>query len=658
MLNDNEILAIVGQEVFDARGFDSDELGANREAALNYYQGKPRGDEVEGHSEVQSLDVADHVNATMAQLAPMLKATQVVFKPMGPDDEDQAQAESDVVKQIAEDSGAYSVFTDAAFDALLQKNGWVKCYVGEEVETWVDEYENIPADQVGSITAPLNDNDTVEILSYNQLENTNYDLTVKHTVSTRELKIESVAPEYMIYAEGHKSTDISDCRFVAERMLMTKTEMREAGISESIIKDIPTVSYDTWTQSEARTLPGDSEHVGGQEDATYVAEVYDCYLHIDIDEDGIAELWRIRVAGYDANILLDKEQARFIPYCTGSARPMPHRVAGTSLFDALKFVQDSKTMTLRQLLDNQATGNNVRVGVVEGEANLDDVLESKPGGVIRMRSEGAIFPIPFNDVGGTCIQTLDYLDQVATARAGAAKDFTEGEFQIAGASATAAAGEIGHKEKMSAFFARNIIESIVGGAYMLIHKALRGYMGSAVQVQVRGEWVNSDPRRWAPRKHMRVIAGLSAAERREKAAALGMNLQYQQLAMQAGFDGTLVSAEQIHNTLSDWLRMNDLDDVSSYYIDPASEQAQQAAQVKQRQQQEAQEAQERLQTQLAEMPLQLDKYKADQEDRYKRWSDRLDAAVEEMKITGQGIADMELQALKNEEAAATPEAAA
>jgi len=228
---------------------------------------------------------------------------------------------------------------------------------------------------------------------------------------------------------------------------------------------------------------------------------------------------------------------------------MPHRVSGTSLFDLLKFIQDSKTVTLRQLLDNQNTGNNVRVGAVEGEVNMQDLLESKPGGVIRMRSPDAIFPIAFNDVGGTCINTLSYLDTVATGRAGAAKDMTEGEFQIAGTSAAAAVGEIGHKEMMSAFFARNIIETLVSGTYQLIHQALRCYYAQPVDVLINGEWVQSDPRNWKPRKNVRVIAGLSGTERREKAKALSQNMQYQVAAMQAGMDGTLVSAVGIHNSL-------------------------------------------------------------------------------------------------------------
>jgi hypothetical protein len=351
------------------------------------------------------------------------------------------------------------------------------------------------------------------------------------------------------------------------------------------------------------------------------------------------------VAGYDAAIFLDKERARFVPYATGSALPMPHRTSGTSIFDLLYNVQDTNTTTLRQMIHSQHVGNNSRFGVVEGEANMQDVLESM---VIRMRTEGAVFPIPFNDVGPSCIQTLNYMNQVATSRVGAAQDLQKGEFQIAGTSAAAAVGEIGHKEKMSAYFARNIIETIVKGAYGLIHNALRSYFAGPIDVRINGQWVQSDPRRWRVRSGLRVIAGLSESERTKMAMNLEKNIQFQSMGLQAGMDGTLVTPDGVHNSLADWLRAVDLGDVNDFYVDPQSEEAQQASQAKQQQQQQAQEKQAELEKGLVQAPLALDKYKADQDDAFKRWNALLDAQVQEMKITGKAVADMEQSILEAE----------
>jgi hypothetical protein len=284
--------------------------------------------------------------------------------------------------------------------------------------------------------------------------------------------------------------------------------------------------------------------------------------------------------------------------------------------------------------------------VVEGEVNMQDVLESKPGGVIRMRSEGAVLPIPFNDVGQNCIVTLNYLDTIATARAGAAVDLMQGEMQVAASSTTAAINEFGHKEKMSAFYARNIIETLVKGSFQLIHKALRCYWDGPIDVQINGKWVQSNPRQWRPRHTVRVIAGLSGAERREKFQSLGQQLGYQVQAMQMGQEGTLVNGDGLFQTLSDWTAVADHDDVLAYWIDPASEEAQAAAKQKQEAAQKQAESQEKLARSITEGEQNLERWKATVEDEYKRWSDTLSAQVEEMKVTGQGLAALEVEGLK------------
>ena len=287
MLTDKEIQTAVAAEVIDARGYDSDYLAANRITALNYYHGVPRGDEIEGRAADQSLDVADHVNATMAQLAPMMKATLLEFEAMNEGDENAAQMESDVVLDVAQKSGAYQQFTDAAFDSLLQRNGWIHCYVDEVSQVWEDEHTGVADIELQDLLTPLADNDQIEVIKQKETPD-GLDLTIKHTMTSRELKIECVPPEYMIYASGHKSMDMSNIRFIAQRKLMTASELIESGIAKSVVDELPKISYDNWVQANAREMATDDK-VGGEEPSTYVIETYDCYWHGDVDGDGIAD---------------------------------------------------------------------------------------------------------------------------------------------------------------------------------------------------------------------------------------------------------------------------------------------------------------------------------------------------------------------------------
>jgi len=344
--------------------------------------------------------------------------------------------------------------------------------------------------------------------------------------------------------------------------------------------------------------------------------------------------------------LLLNEPAKFIPYVCGSALPLPHRLTGTSQYDLMKPIQNAKTQVLRQLIDNQNVANNSRVGAVEGEVNLQDLASSRPGGIIRMRSQGSVFPIPFNDVGQSCIQTLDYLDRVRTMRGGSALEMQTGQMDLARTSATAAAGEFSNKEKMASFYTRNLVETMVRGTYLLIHQALRHFYDEDITAKLHGKWQQTNPKNWPIRRSMKVIAGLSSSERREKLAALSQNLGHQQLAMQAGLDGELVSADKIHETLTDWLRAADLAPVESYYIDPQSDEAKQAKKGKADAQKAQAQQMENLQQRAFENEQELKKYIHDSQLRFDEWEARLKAEIEEAKIVGKVTGDIELEAAK------------
>jgi hypothetical protein len=255
-------------------------------------------------------------------------------------------------------------------------------------------------------------------------------------------------------------------------------------------------------------------------------------------------------------------------------------------------------------------------------------------------------PIAFNDVGPSCQAALQYLDHVRTERGGAALDMMSGEMQVAASSATAAANEYGHKEKMSAFYCRNIVETIVKGTFLLIHRTLRANYNRDMTAKLHGKWSQTNPGQWAARRNLRVLAGMSGAERTSKARALGQNLQYQMMGMQSGLDGVLVNPDKIHATLADWLRASDLQPVESYYVDPSSEEAAQVSQEKAQAAQAEKQKMDDLAQRVVDQEQALDKYKHDTQLEFDKWKEQLQAEVEEMKVVGKAVNDAELETLK------------
>jgi hypothetical protein len=125
-------------------------------------------------------------------------------------------------------------------------------------------------------------------------------------------------------------------------------------------------------------------------------EVFECYLRTDQNNDGIPELRQVFFAD---NKILSDEECDYIPFYSICPIPIPHKFFGQSLADRTMDIQLIKTTIMRQTLDNLYLTNNARVVAVEGQVNLDDLLTSTAGGVIRAKSQGAVQQLVVQNVG-------------------------------------------------------------------------------------------------------------------------------------------------------------------------------------------------------------------------------------------------------------------
>ena len=135
-------------------------------------------------------------------------------------------------------------------------------------------------------------------------------------------------------------------------------------------------------------------------------------MNVDVDGDGIAELRKIIVggSGYNNYNILENEEINHLPFAMCVAVPMPFRFFGLSMYDLLADVQMMSTAIMRQSLDNMYTLGNARTVVVDGQANLDDLLTTRPGGIVRVKSPNAVTPMPqpnFLNEGLAMMQKID-----------------------------------------------------------------------------------------------------------------------------------------------------------------------------------------------------------------------------------------------------------
>ena len=635
-LSDSELASILNNELTVAQGSNQDDINSQRATALNYYFGRIPGDflpnqgsavtgdtnqtgitrSTEGNSNAVSLDVADMTEAMLAQIMPTFSQDIVAsFEAMNPEDEKQANQESEFVNyQIMQRCDGYVQFYEAIKNALLMKNGIVKVYV--------DEYDRIQTrefSELSELEFELAAQQLPENVSIERVEREDGTVVVKRRTTQRELKIEAVDPINFRMKSDQRKQDVMDtCNFCAERKIVTQSWLISRGIDPEQVRELPTEDVDTDVDELARNQSQEEDEHYWYEASSRPIEVWECYIRVDYDRDGYGELRRVLLAGDKSgggggSIILENDEVDWIPYATGTPFLNPGRWLGISLFDKIKEIQDQKTDFIRQYINNMRYHNNKRLIGVSDQVNWQSMVNSRPGGAIEEYVQGAVRELQTTDIGPSCQNILNYLDKMRAERGGASLDMQTQGMTVGGDTAHGVERQMSFKEMMAGMVTKTLGETLIKQTYLLCHRTLRAFFPEPQQARIGQDWTNVIPAEWPERQHVSIQVGLTPGERMRKAQALREVLGVQQQAMEGGQEGVFTDKGKIYNTASDLARVQGIDNVDRYFIDPDSEAAQQAAQQNAQSQQMAQQQAAQMQMEQFQQMLQVEYAKIQQE---------------------------------------------
>lgn len=629
MLNDAEINNICRLEIGSAQGYSADFLQTLRGDSLDFYFGNTESSSIPeataGRSNIVSMDVHDTVNSQLAEIIPLLRQTIVNFTPSHAADEPQAQLESDYVRDQIEKAGFDDMAYDGCFDAQLQGLGWWKVNVKYETEVTTRPLGQIVDDPIAREALVEAAGPDVDVT----LTDTDTETVVRSEREIKRLNIESVAPENMLFSPDHSQFDIDTIRFVGERKVMTTDDLRAAGLTAEQAAEVPRFSMQDWTGSIARRWKyyGAQDEGGGQQIQTELKETFCCYIDIAMTENKPAEKYYVHIAG---NHVVEKYPVSFHPYVIGSPLPVSHRIMGRGMYEVMRDVQAQKTHLLRQLNDSAMVANGSRTAYNENKVNVEHLTNGRINGVIAVDGIPGenILGMPSTDITGHMVTVLNYLDSLRASRGGSATDLTDADRQAMQGSAEAASGIKQAREKMAAFYARNLCNTWLKKLYIKTHKTLREYMTQPTMANLRGEWVQTTPSTWPARNSVKVLNGLTEFDRRQNIANLLMLIRSQTELIQQGGAGIITDVSKKYNAMSDWIRAANLGAPEEYLIDPNSDPALQTQRDKMAEATEQQNQAKQLmdlQRQLQEMALEVDKYKHDSDLKFKYWKEALEA---------------------------------
>ena len=552
-MTDSELVSWIENEEGQALGFHSGDLSRERELALDYYHGKLDVQAPEGRSDVVETDVRDTVDGMLPDLLDVFLSSDdvVKFEPQGPEDIQAAAQATAAVNYVfyRQNNGALILY-EWFKAALLEKVGVVKYYHDEYATPVIERYDGMNEIEFQMLV----NQPGVTIMQHSAAPDPAMPGMSLHDVQARivdpngKICIVGVPSEEYRVCVDHNSISLRDVRFFQHVRPMTVSQIRAMGIDvdpdeSSLIDTTFSPEYIARRRFAEEVTPGQPMNTDPSQKLLAVSEVS---ALVDRDGDGLAERRRIVKIG---KTIYEDDYADHVPFAAICPTPMPYRFFGLSAADNAMTSQKTKSIIKRGMLDSLYFALNPRIGVMENMANLDDLLVSRPGGIVRFKTNPnmAWSPMEHRFVGQQAFPMLEYEDAAKENRTGftrysqgldanALNKTATGISIISSASAKRA-------KLIARMFAETGVKDLMQGIKHLLKKTRSG---KPIAMRLRGEWVDVDPREWKTQWDMTVNVGLGTNDKAAQAAHIGQIMNVQKELVMAG-KTHLVSDQNLYN---------------------------------------------------------------------------------------------------------------
>lgn len=616
---DNLIAAIDAAEETAYGGEGDSQLQMDRALALDYYNGVNVEPAPEGRSQITDRTVYETIQWILPSLCRIFAngSNVVEFTPIGREDEQAAQQESDYLNYIVTQKNPWFLtFLTWAQDALQTKNAYCMAYYEEVLKTEEERYEG----QSDESMALILQGDGVEVLEREDYPSPDgaqepvidpttgqpavqivgmdpmgqpitqpvmqprmlHNLTIVRAKPQKKLCFKVLPPERCKVSEATPSFSLEECDYFEYFDYPTISSLRAMGFE--VPDDIASDEEADTEEDSARDQYGerDTLEYNPIDPAMKRVRFRTIWIRHDYDEDGIAELQKVYRVGRE--ILkyskgryregLARETTSRIPVACIVPTIRTHRHIGDSIADQVADIQRIKTFILRGGLDSFHLAMNPRHGVTK-QVNLDDMLISQPGGVVQIDSElpdaqGHIVPIQTTNVFPDAIGALEYMERVAEGRSGVSRAFSgvdPGSLSVGGNKSSGVA--INQLSTMASQKVEQIARIMAFGVeylFSVAHELILKHGHQAETVKLRGNWVTVDPSTWKTRRDMKIVVGYGAGNKDALVQRLVMIANFQKEALLGGLP--IVQPKNVYQTALELTKASDFTAPERFFTDP------------------------------------------------------------------------------------------
>jgi hypothetical protein len=612
LMPDDELQDIIRRELGQAIGAENGKLSNERQALIEAYQGAEFADPPPGQnrSKVVMLTVLETVewvlpallriftaSDSVAELAPI--RTTMTPPPSAPgmppplDPEEAARQATLYVNHVFNvDNDGFLILHDWFKDGLLQKLGWIKRWWSEEQIRETNSFTGLTADEYQAKIRDLSDPNSsadVEIIEERSYPAPTasgmgedapqpvppnvipmpgmppqpppmlYDCKLRVTRKQGRIKIANVPPEEILFSRRSTRNNIP---FLCHRQPTTRTALLQQGYDADCLDRVGWSDNEDYNSERLQRYAPDDDMPYTNDRTDPPMRMYwveENYIQADYDGDGLAELLKVVTVDRSAVILTKKgkpdiEEVDEVPFNFLCPVPMPHKLVGMAVADLVMDLQRIKSTLIRQMLDNIYLTNNPRHLVVESAATdetYDDLLTSKPGGIVRARTPDGVTPLITPFVAEKAQGLVEYMDQTAEVRTGISRHNQGLDPDDLNKTATGV--------NLIQQAAAQRVELIARIFAFSVQKAVRGVLGLIKKhaqqeriIRVSGAPLQTDPAQWKNDMTVTVNVGLGTGNRDQIMSHLMalLNVQQQIVMSQGGTSGPLVYAKNIYDTVT------------------------------------------------------------------------------------------------------------
>ncbi len=391
-LDDDRKLSLLWLEIHKAEEVTNTESQDNAKA-YKYYRAKTMDNEIKGRSQIVDTTVFETIEWIMPALEDIFSEENGIpeFEPHGPEDEKPAAMMTQLCRyQFWRQSDGVIPLRLAMKKGLMFRPGGIIKYCWEkDVSSESKKWEGVPPEDMMKMSMMP---DAFEVKNATDNGIGGFD------IEGIERSVEYDGPRFYSVPDGEflrhpNAKDIKTSPFVAHKTKVTADWLKrqekkpgwkniakaieEGGVTQSTLDSM----YARATMTGQDNLSENPEH--SDDPARKELQMYECYVKMDVDGDGLLENMKYNVIG--TNIVYeDINEYKHPPFVKLCAIDDIDKFSGLTVAEYVMDIQRLRTALLRQVINNQMQMDNGSLVYDPSVVSQADIFNNVPGRAIRV----------------------------------------------------------------------------------------------------------------------------------------------------------------------------------------------------------------------------------------------------------------------------------